>query len=120
MYADRVKETTTTSGTGNITTAGAVTGFQSFNTAFGTNVFFEYCIEAIDGTGAPTGDWEVGQGHLSASTTLVRDVVFFSSNANALVSFGSGTTKYVFCTIPAWRQPTIGKSIAWRAGAAGR
>jgi len=99
-YIDRVKETSTSTGTGNITLAGASTGYQSFNTAFGTSISFCYVIEAIDGTGAPTGDWEVGQGFLSDATTLNRDIVFVSSNANAAVNLSAGT-KNVFCTFPA-------------------
>jgi hypothetical protein len=96
LYADRVKDTTTTTGTGNITLAGTPpTGFQSFNAAFGTSAgfFFYYCIEG----GA---EWEVGRGHLSASTTLVRDNIMASSNAGSAVSFSAGT-KNVFATIPA-------------------
>lgn len=101
-FADRVKETATTTGTGNFTLAGAVAGFISFNSAFGTtSVKFAYAIEAVDANGVPTGDWEVGEGHLSASTTLVRDVVRASSNAGAAVNFSSGT-KNVFCPFPGY------------------
>jgi hypothetical protein len=91
--ADRVYETTTTTGTGDITTGGAVAGAQTFNTAFGIGPFFYYCI-------ALGAEWEVGIGHLSGSTTLVRDAVLKSSNANALVSFSAGA-KDVFCQMPA-------------------
>jgi hypothetical protein len=88
--ADRVKDTSTTTGTGSLTLSGtAPTGFQDFNTAFGTSEPFPYVIEG----GA---EWEVGIGYLSASTTLVRDTVFQSSNADALVNFSAGT-KNVFC-----------------------
>lgn len=105
FYADRVKDTTTSTGTGSITVSGAApTGFRSFNSAFGTNVRFYYSIVAIDGNGAPTGEWEVGEGYLSASTTLVRDDILSSSNAGAAVNFGAGT-KSVFCTIPASEIP---------------
>lgn len=90
--ADRVKETSNTSGTGNLTLSGASTGFQSFNTAFGVGPSFEYCIE--NGT-----NWEIGLGHLSNSTTLVRDTVEKSSNSNSLVNF-SGSLN-VFCTMSA-------------------
>lgn len=90
---DRVKDTTTTTGTGNITLSGtAPTGYQSFNTAFGTSVYFNYCI-----TGG--SEWETGIGHLSASTTLVRDTILSSSNSGSAVSFSSGT-KDVFVTLP--------------------
>lgn len=89
MFADRVKETTTSTGTGDLTTAGAVSGFRTFNTAFGTNRPFKYAI--VGGT-----EWETGWGYLSASTTLVRARVSESSNSNALVNFSAGT-KEVFC-----------------------
>ena len=86
VYVDRVRETTTTTGTGTITLAGAATSFQSFNAAFGVGPSFEYCVSSPGGA-----EWEIGVGHLSASTTLVRDSVSASSNANALVNFSAGT-----------------------------
>ena len=91
--ADRVKETTTTTGTGAITLAGAVTGFQSFSSAFPNPSQVFYTIE-----GQAPGEWEVGVG--TFTTTLSRDKVLSSSNAGALVSFSAGT-KNVFCTAPA-------------------
>lgn len=96
-FSDRVKDTTTTTGTGNITLSGtAPTGYKSFNTAFGVGPLFYYTI-------ALSGEWEVGIGYLSASTTLVRHRVTASSNADALVNFSAGT-KDVFCTIPAFHM----------------
>jgi hypothetical protein len=101
MIADRVKELSTSTGTGFVVLAGAVTGFESFNTAFGVGPSFDYCIESVDGTtGMPSGAWEIGSGHLSDPTTLVRSTVRQSSNADALVAFAAGT-KNVFCTLPA-------------------
>lgn len=83
----RVKDTTTTTGTGNITLSGtAPTGYQTFNAAFGTDVRFFYVIAAQSGA-----EWEEGQGYLSASTTLVRETVLYSSNSNAAVNFSAGT-----------------------------
>lgn len=111
IFADRVKETATTTGTGNFTLAGAVTGYRTFNAAQGTNAWFDYCIEAVDGSGVPSGDWEVGQGYLSASTTLVRYRVYASSNANALVNFSAGT-KNVFLTYAAQRGFTQGQGAS--------
>lgn len=93
--ADRVKETTITTGTGDLTLDGAVSQFRSFNTAFGTNSVFQYAIVGQSGT-----EWEIGFGHLSGSTTLVRDLVKSSSNSGALVSLSAGT-KNVFATIAA-------------------
>jgi hypothetical protein len=107
--ADRVKETTTTTGTGAITLAGAVSQFSSFSSRFAVNELFYYAVVGQTGT-----EWEVGTGFLSGATTLVRDVVHASSNADALVSFSAGT-KDVFVTIPArriQRTPTQGTTIA--------
>lgn len=95
MIADRVKETTTTTGTGNLTLAGAVAQFESFNTAFGTATPFYYAITDANGTA-----WEVGTGELSDATTLVRTTVHQSSNGDAKINLSSGTHT-VFCTAPA-------------------
>lgn len=115
-FADRVKETSTTTGTGDATLAGAATGYQTFNTAFGngsstTAKRFWYVIEG----GA---EWEVGRGYLSGSTTLVREFVSASSNSNALVSFSAGT-KNVFQTLPADLAQDVarkGKAMALASG----
>lgn len=95
LYKDRVKETGSAVGAGNVTLAGAVSQFQSFNTAFGTNVFFSYTIADQSGT-----RWECGIGYLSGSTTLVRERVTASSNSDAVVDFNSGTQD-VFHTMTA-------------------
>jgi hypothetical protein len=95
-YVDRVLETSTTTGTGNLTLAGAITGYRTFNTALGLNVLTDYCIVAVDGSGVPTGEWEAGEGYLSASTTFVRYVPL-SGSAATPVSFSAGT-KRVFVT----------------------
>jgi hypothetical protein len=97
VVKDRVKETTTTTGTGTITLAGAVGGFQTFSAIGNGNVTY-YCIAEKTGTA-----WEVGYGTYTASgTTLSRTVVLESSNAGSLVDFGAGI-KEVFCTYPAER-----------------
>jgi hypothetical protein len=93
LFKDRVRETSTSSGTGNFTLAGAVEGFQSFNTAYGLATDLYYVIEHED-------DWEIGIGQLSAPTTLVRNTVLASSNAGSPVNFSAGT-KHVFSSVPA-------------------
>lgn len=94
IYADRVKDTTTTTGTGSVTLSGtAPTGFQAFATAGAVGDNFYYAI--VGGA-----EWEVGYGTLTGSTTLARSRVVASSNSGALVTFSAGT-KDVFCTIPA-------------------
>jgi hypothetical protein len=96
LYADRVKDTTTSTGTGAIVLAGAApTGYQTFQTAFVTAQTVAYCI--ADQSGA---NWEVGTGVFNGTTGLSRVTVLGSSNAGALVNFTAGT-KDVFCTAPA-------------------
>ena len=93
VVKDRVQETSTTTGTGTLTLAGAVTGFQSFSVIGNGNTTY-YAIVG-------TSDWEVGIGtYTSSGTTLSRDTVLESSNSGSLVNFGAGT-KNVFCTYPA-------------------
>ena len=92
--ANRVLETTTTTGTGVVTLAGASTGFRTFNAAIGVGPPFYYTIDTEGGA-----EFEDGVGYLSASATLVRVTVSDSSNAGALVNFSAGT-KRVFCTMP--------------------
>lgn len=114
-FADRVKETTTTTGTGNITLAGAVAQYQAFSPRFATNQLFFYAIVGQSGT-----EWETGQGYLSGASTLVRETVHQSSNSDALVSFSAGT-KDVFVTISAGRANdwnTHGKVLGQIMGAA--
>lgn len=100
VLADRVKETTTTTGTGTITLAGAATGFQSF-AAIGNGNTTYYAISG-------GSQWEVGIGtYTSVGTTLSRDTVIASSSAGALVSFSAGT-KDVICSNPASKAVTTG------------
>lgn len=91
-YADRVLETSTTTGTGSITLAGAVTGFRTFNTGLGLNIITDYVIEGVDANNVPTGDWETGLGYLSSSTVLVRQTPKAGSAA-VPVSFSAGTKR---------------------------
>lgn len=98
VIADRVKETTTTGGTGTVTLAGAVAGFQSFS-AIGNGNSTYYTI-----TDATNGTWEVGIGtYTSSGTTLSRDTVLASSNSGSLVPFAT-VSKDVFVTYPAKRS----------------
>jgi len=95
VLADRVKETTTTTGTGTVTLLGASTGYQSFAVIGNANTTY-YTISAQSGT-----EWEVGIGtYTSSGTTLARNTVLASSNAGSLVVFSAGT-KDVFVTQPA-------------------
>lgn len=107
---DRVKDSTTTTGTGTITISGtAPTGYRAFASVMSTGDSFYYCISS---TGA---EWEVGIGSLASSTTISRDTVLASSNSNALVNFSAGT-KDVFITIPAASVQNIGQDLAVARG----
>lgn len=99
VIADRVRESTTTIGTGAVTLAGPYATFQSFLSAIGNgNSTYYSLVNAI------AGEWEVGIGTYTSSTnTLSRDIVLSSSNANALVDFSVGT-KDIFVTQPAERS----------------
>lgn len=93
ILADRIQETTTTTGTGTIALGGAVSGYQSF-AAIGNGNTTYYTI--VGGA-----EWEVGIGTYTASgTTLSRSTVLSSSNAGSPVNFSAGT-KNVFCGYPA-------------------
>lgn len=94
VLKDRVRETSTTTGTGTIALAGAVTGYQGFTAAIGnTNT----CYYTISNPG--TTEWEVGIGTVGTNT-LARTTVLASSNSGSLVDF-TGGTKDVFVTYPA-------------------
>ena len=94
---DRVKETTTSTGTGTINLAGAETGFESFVTGIGNSNTTYYCIQAQGGSA-----FEIGVGTVTDASpdTLSRTAIISSSNGDAAVDFGAGT-KDVFCTLPA-------------------
>jgi hypothetical protein len=115
LFHDRIKETTTTTGASDITLAGAVSQFVAFTTRYAVNEVFYYAIVGQTGT-----EWEVGKGHLSSSTVLVRDRVFESSNSDAVVTLSAGT-KDVFVSFIADRGNEVitkGQSVAQTIGAA--
>ena len=90
---DRVKETSTTTGTGTLSLAGAVTGFETFSSAIGNGNTTYYAIVNSN------GEFEVGLGTVSAAA-LARTTVISSSNSDSAVNFSAGT-KDVFVTLPA-------------------
>jgi hypothetical protein len=107
VLADRVKETTTTTGTGTVTLLGAVTGFSSFAVIGNGNTTY-YTI-----AGQGTSEWEVGIGtYTSSGTTLSRDTVLASSAGAPTKTNFSGGTKDVFVTYTAARSVNVdGASI---------
>jgi len=102
VVKDRVRETTTTTGTGTITLGGAATGFQSFSVIGDANTTF-YTIQLSN-----TNEWEVGVGTYTLSgTTLSRDTILESSNGGSAVNFSAGS-KDVFVTYPAEKAIYLG------------
>ena len=92
---DRVKETSTTIGTGAFTLGGAVSGFETFSAGIGGSNTTYYCIFHNG-----TTEFEVGFGTLNGgASTLTRTNIISSSNSDAAVDFSAGS-KEVFCTVP--------------------
>jgi hypothetical protein len=102
---DRVKETSTTTGTGTFDLAGAVSGFESFVAGIGNSNTTYYSIVNEN------GEFEVGLGTVTdaATDTLSRDTIISSSNSDSAVNFGAGT-KNVFCTLPASKAVILDSS----------
>lgn len=105
IFADRIKETTTTTGTGDITLAGAVQGFRTFASAMTTGDTCYYCIDD------EAGNWEIGLGTFQSDGKLDRTTVHTSSTGGTAVNFAAGT-KNVFITVSAacWNDWVSGLS----------
>jgi len=94
VLKDRVKETTTTTGTGSFSLAGAVTGYDSFGQIGSGNTTY-YAVYLDGGS-----EWEVGIGTYTAPSTLSRDTILASSNSGSVVTFSAGQ-KTIWCDYPA-------------------
>lgn len=96
ITADRVRDTTTTTGTGALTVSGtAPTGYRTFSAVCSTSDTLWYAIQH-----QTAAEWEVGLGTYSSANTITRTTVLSSSNAGSAVSFSAGT-KDIFITFPA-------------------
>ena len=95
IFADRIQETTTTTGTGDITFAGATNGYRTFSSVLTTGDTLYYTIQH-----SSANEWEVGIGTFNASGKLARTLVITSSNSDSQVNFSSGS-KFVFLTLSA-------------------
>src|SRR6056300_247918 len=102
---DRVKQTSTTTGTGTFDLTGTISGFESFVTGIGNSNTTYYAIVNEN------GEFEVGLGTVTdaATDTLSRDTIISSSNSDSAVDFGAGT-KNVFCTLPASKAVILDSS----------
>lgn len=100
IVADRVRETSTTTGTGSYTLAGPATGFRAFSYVCydGDTVYYT----AENGT-----DWEVGIGTWGTGNVLARTTILVSSNSDSPVDWLAGT-KNVFLTVPAAQILSLG------------
>jgi hypothetical protein len=115
VLKDRVQETSTTSGTGTLTLAGAVSGFDTFSASIGNGNTTFYTI--FDNTAYT---WEVGIGTVGAGTLARTTVLSNSSGTTSPISFAANV-KFVFCTYPAEKSinydandvATIGQTLGY-------
>ena len=101
--ANRVQETTSTSGTGTLNLNGAIAGFQSFVTGVGTGSTTSYVIYD------PTANvWEAGIGTVTAGSpnTLARTQVLSNSSGTTSQINLVGNTSNVWCDYLAERSVT--------------
>ena len=111
ITADRVKDTSTTTGTGNITVSGSAPfGYRTFSTVLSVADTFYYAIQ-----GQSTAEWEIGVGTYASTNQFARTTVLASSASGNAVSFSSGT-KNVFITLAATRTLQLGPSDTPTAG----
>jgi hypothetical protein len=98
ITADRVRDTTTSTGTGALTVSGsAPSGYNTFSNVASTSDTFYYAIQH-----QAASEWEVGLGTYSSANTISRTTVYSSSNSGSAVNFSAGT-KDIFITLPASR-----------------
>ena len=93
IVADRVQETSTTTGADAYILLGAITGYRTAASVCTNGDTFTYYAEDVDDLGRPTGAWETGLGTWGTGNILTRTTIYASSNAGAAVSWGPGTRK---------------------------
>lgn len=102
---DRVKESSSTTGTGAFTLSGAASNYLTFNVGVGVGSHTWYCINNLG-----ANEWEVGFGQLTGATTLTRVYVTAGTSGTSLVNFSAGT-KEVFVTQPSdFNAQTLGRT----------
>lgn len=105
IYADRIAESTTTTGTGAITLGGALTGFDAFSTVCSVGNTVYYALWCVDGSGNATGVWETGFGTYSGTNTLTRTTPKAGSTTTPVTLSG---TSYVALSVIASQTPQFG------------
>ena len=119
VTADRVRDTSTTAGSGSFSVSGtAPTGYRTFSAVLTASDTFYYSIQH-----QTLNEWEVGLGTYSSANTFARTTIYSSSNAGSVVTFSAGT-KDVFITMAAARSlqlddsgnvtPSINGTLAWQ------
>jgi hypothetical protein len=93
IVADRVQETSTTTGVGAYTLSGATIGFRTATSVCATGDTFSYHAEDVDVAGRLLGGWETGLGTWTTGGILARTTIYASSNSNSAVSWVAGTRK---------------------------
>jgi hypothetical protein len=111
IKADRVKETSTSTGATTFALAGAATGFQAFSSVCSVGDTFYYVIDSDSGS-----EWETGLGTYSATNTLTRTTVYASSNSGSIVTFSAGT-KNVYISLTGRQIDTVSASPPASTGA---
>lgn len=110
---DRVLESTTTTGTGALSLAGAVTGFRQFSAVCGEDDLKPCFIEAVDSNNVPTGTWQSGLYRFSSGTLTLEE--FYESSTGSPISWAAGT-KLVGVGQLAYLTNTYGRSWALARG----
>jgi hypothetical protein len=90
IIADRVKETTTSTGTGALTLVGPPDGFRTFADVCAVSDTVYYSVQAVNAVGQPTGQWETGLGTYTGANELTRTTPLSSSNGGSVVDFSAG------------------------------
>jgi len=105
VTADRVRDTSTTAGSGSFSVSGtAPTGYRTFSAVLSVSDTFYYSIQH-----QTLNEWEVGLGTYTSANTFSRTTIYSSSNAGSAVTFSAGT-KDVFITMAAARSPQLNAS----------
>jgi hypothetical protein len=109
IIKDRVKEVTTSTGTGAVSLGGASATFDAFQSVMsnGDTTFY-----AIVHTASATDEWEVGLGTWNTGNTLTRTTVYAGSSGTSAVNFSSGN-KDVFMTYPAGKAAVTGEDVTF-------
>lgn len=101
ILADRVQETTTTTGTTDFALGGAVTGFQTFSAGVGNSNTCYYSVLLPN-----TSEWEVGLGTVSSDGATLERTSVYASSTGSKISFSAGQ-KFVFVTYPAEKSVNL-------------